>query len=83
MTNPVNDGGIALDDTVVENFDVIDFSTRDTCETQRRIAAHNSVVASLKKGRPVTYCAPCDCPELYGMRSRKIVKRSVPPIEKK
>jgi outer membrane PBP1 activator LpoA protein len=50
----------AAPDTSLRSFKPITSSTRDTCQTQREIAAHNSVYDSMKAGKAVIYQAPCD-----------------------
>jgi hypothetical protein len=47
-------------DTSLTSFRPIGYSTRDTCQTQREIAAHNSVYDTLKAGKPMIYRAPCE-----------------------
>lgn len=47
-------------DTSLQSFKPIGYSTRDTCPTQKEIAAHNSVYDTLKSGKPTVYQAPCD-----------------------
>lgn len=43
----------------LEAFKPIPASPRDTCDTQKAVAAHNSAYDSLKTGKDVTYKAPC------------------------
>lgn len=52
-------------DTSVQSFKPFLMDERDTCATQRAIAAHNSVYDTLKEGKERAYCAPCDCPKKY------------------
>jgi hypothetical protein len=47
-------------DTGVRSFKPISSSARDTCDTQRQIAEHNSVYDTLKAGKQIAYVAPCD-----------------------
>lgn len=47
-------------DTSLQSFRVISYSKRDTCETQREIAVHNSVYETLRTKKLTTYRAPCD-----------------------
>jgi hypothetical protein len=47
-------------DTSILSFKAIGYSLRDTCQTQREIAAHNSVYDTLRSGRQKVYTAPCD-----------------------
>lgn len=47
-------------DVAVQSFRAIGYSVRDTCTTQREIAAHNSVYDTLKTGKAVVYQAPCE-----------------------
>ncbi len=47
-------------DTSLTSFRPIGMSTRDTCQTQKEIAAHNSVYDTLKTGSAVVYQAPCE-----------------------
>jgi hypothetical protein len=47
-------------DTSLTSFRPIGYSLRDTCQTQREIAAHNSVYDTLKSGRSTVYTAPCE-----------------------
>jgi hypothetical protein len=41
-------------------FRPIEGSPRDTCDTQRAVAEHNSRYDSIKNGKSVVYKAPCD-----------------------
>ncbi|HRO48759.1 MAG TPA: hypothetical protein PLW75_01340 [Hyphomicrobium sp.] len=56
------------------------FETRaaDTCETQRAAAAENSVRDS-RPGKPIVYCARCDCPELYSPAALQMPTPSTHP----
>ena len=47
-------------DTSLQSFKPIGYSKRDTCDTQKQIAAHNSVYDTLSTGRDTVYQAPCD-----------------------
>lgn len=47
-------------DSSLQSFKTIQASPKDTCETQRQVAAHNSVYDSLKGGKQVVYVAPCE-----------------------
>lgn len=47
-------------DVSLSAFKSIGYSTRDTCDTQRQIAAHNSVYDTLKTGKDTVYQAPCE-----------------------
>ena len=47
-------------DNSLRLFRPIGYSTHDTCNTQKQIAAHNSVYDTLKSGKPVVYQAPCE-----------------------
>ncbi len=47
-------------DTSLTSFKAIGYSTRDTCPTQKEIAAHNSVYDTLKTGKLTVYRAPCE-----------------------
>jgi len=47
-------------DTAVEAFEPIRYSKADSCATQKRIAEHNSVYDTLKRGKRVVYAAPCE-----------------------
>jgi hypothetical protein len=47
-------------DTAIEAFEPIRYSAADTCATQKRIAEHNSVYDTLKRGKRVVYAAPCE-----------------------
>lgn len=49
-----------LIDTSLTAFKPIGYSMRDTCTTQKEIAAHNSVYDTLKAGKPLIYRAPCE-----------------------
>lgn len=44
----------------LDAFRTIKGSVADTCETQRQVAAHNSVYDTLKSGTETVYKAPCD-----------------------
>jgi hypothetical protein len=44
---------------VLDVFKPLGSSTRDTCETQRQIAAHNSAHDTFETGRETVYQAPC------------------------
>lgn len=44
----------------LEAFKPIAASPRDTCETQRAIARHNSAYDSIRNGKPISYRAVCD-----------------------
>jgi len=43
----------------LEAFKPIAASKRDTCETQKSVAEHNSAYDTLKTGKAVVYAAPC------------------------
>jgi hypothetical protein len=47
-------------DTGVKSFRPIKPSRADTCETQRQVAAHNSVYDTLRTGKRVVYMAACE-----------------------
>lgn len=44
-------------------FKPIAASPRDTCETQRQIAEHNSRLDTIKSGKEIVYKAHCDNPQ--------------------
>lgn len=48
-----------LTSSALDTFEPIRGSVRDTCETQKQIAEHNSKYDTLKKGKAVVYKAPC------------------------
>lgn len=43
----------------VAAFKPIGMSRRDTCETQKQVAEHNSRLETLKSGKETVYKAPC------------------------
>jgi len=47
-------------DSSLQSFKVIQSSPKDTCETQKQVAAHNSVYDTLKGGKAVVYTASCE-----------------------
>lgn len=47
-------------DSSLQSFKTIQSSKKDTCETQKQVAAHNSVYDSLKGGKQVVYSAQCE-----------------------
>ena len=47
-------------DSSLQSFKTIQASPKDTCETQRQVAAHNSVYDSLKGGKAVVHAASCE-----------------------
>lgn len=49
-------------DSSLKSFTTIQASPKDTCETQKQVAAHNSAYDTLKQGKEVVYTAPCDAP---------------------
>jgi hypothetical protein len=44
----------------LDAFKTLSMSKKDTCQTQREIADHNSRYDTLKTGKDVTYKPPCD-----------------------
>ena len=44
----------------LDSFRPLTMSRRDTCETQREIAEHNSRYDTLKTGKEKVYRAPCE-----------------------
>lgn len=44
----------------LDSFRPLTMSKRDTCDTQREIAEHNSRYDTLKTGKETAYRAPCD-----------------------
>ena len=47
-------------DSSLQSFKPIQSSPKDTCETQKQVAAHNSVHDTLKSGKQVVYSAQCE-----------------------
>jgi hypothetical protein len=46
-------------DSSLQSFKPIQASPKDTCETQKQVAAHNSAYDTLKQGKQVVYTANC------------------------
>lgn len=46
-------------DSSLQSFKPIQASPKDTCETQKQVAAHNSAYDTLKQGKQVVYTASC------------------------
>jgi len=44
----------------LDAFKVISMSRKDTCQTQKEIAEHNSRYETLKSGKETVLKAPCD-----------------------
>lgn len=44
----------------LDSFKIITMSKRDTCETQKQIAEHNSRFDTLKTGKDTVYKPPCE-----------------------
>ncbi len=64
----------AVIDTSTLSFRPIPVDRRDTCATQKEVAAHNSVYDTLKSGKEVAYCAPCECAGRYKRRKKAPAK---------
>lgn len=44
----------------LDAFKTLSMSKKDTCQTQKEIAEHNSKYDTLKTGKDVTYKPPCE-----------------------
>lgn len=47
-------------DASLKAFKPIQAHEKDTCETKRQVAEHNSAYDTLKQGKQVVYVAPCE-----------------------
>ncbi len=47
-------------DASLKAFKPIQAHERDTCETRRQVAEHNSAYDTLKQGKQIVYVAPCE-----------------------
>ena len=47
-------------DSSLKAFKPIQAHEKDTCETKRQVAEHNSVYDTLKQGKQVVYTASCE-----------------------
>lgn len=60
---PWSDNASASSQAATQIFDPVPNYTKAPCEHQRKWAAHNSKVATLREGHEVVYKAPCDVPK--------------------
>lgn len=47
-------------DGALKSFKAIQASDKDTCETRKQVAEHNSAYDTLKQGKQVVYTASCE-----------------------